>query len=127
VGEDSRHGKQSDGILTVNLTRCVTFAPRRRASGDIFQYMLAETEKKAENAARFDPDVTEVAPVECDQEPAMPSAINTRTATGRFFLTMAGAFAEMERGLIGERTSSALQHKKAGGARLGGMPFGFTA
>jgi DNA invertase Pin-like site-specific DNA recombinase len=40
---------------------------------------------------------------------------------------MAGAFAEMERALIGERTSAALQHKKANGVRLGGMPYGFTA
>lgn len=55
------------------------------------------------------------------------AAIDTRSAIGRFFLTMAAGFSEMERALIGERTATALQHKKASGVRLGGVPFGFTA
>ena len=40
-------------------------------------------------------------------------AINTATAMGRMFLTMAAGFAELERNLIGERTASALQVKKS--------------
>jgi site-specific DNA recombinase len=55
------------------------------------------------------------------------TAIDTRSAMGRFFLTMAAGFSEMERSLIGERTSAALQYKKAMGVRLGGVPFGFTS
>jgi DNA invertase Pin-like site-specific DNA recombinase len=53
--------------------------------------------------------------------------LDTRSAMGRFFLTMAAGFAEMERALIGERTSAALQHLKRQGVRLGGAPFGFRA
>lgn len=52
--------------------------------------------------------------------------LDTRSAMGRFFLTMAAGFAEMERALIGERTSAALQHLKRQGVRLGGVPYGFS-
>lgn len=51
-------------------------------------------------------------------------AINTRSAMGRFMLTVVAGAAEMERNLIRERTSSALQHKKARGDRLGPPAFG---
>jgi DNA invertase Pin-like site-specific DNA recombinase len=46
---------------------------------------------------------------------------------GRMMLTMGAAFAEIERTLIGERTSAALQHIKRQGTRLGGVPYGFRA
>jgi len=41
------------------------------------------------------------------------SAIDTASAMGRMFFTMAAAFAEMERNLISERTKTALAHKRA--------------
>jgi DNA invertase Pin-like site-specific DNA recombinase len=53
--------------------------------------------------------------------------LDTRSAMGRLMLTMGAAFAEMERSLIGERTSAALQHMKRQGVRLGGAPYGFRA
>jgi DNA invertase Pin-like site-specific DNA recombinase len=53
--------------------------------------------------------------------------LDTRSPMGRMMLTMSSAFAELERSLIGERTSSALQHMKRQGVRLGGVPFGFRA
>lgn len=52
-------------------------------------------------------------------------ALNTRSAAGRFFLTIMAAAGEMERLLIGERTATALAEKKRQGVRLGGVPFGF--
>jgi site-specific DNA recombinase len=39
-------------------------------------------------------------------------SVNTRSAMGRMFFTMAAGFAELERGLIAERTSSAMKVKK---------------
>ena len=51
--------------------------------------------------------------------------LNTSTAMGRFFLNMLAAFAELERNMIAERTSTALQHKKASGAVYGPTPYGF--
>jgi len=41
--------------------------------------------------------------------------VDTTTVYGRVFLIMVAAFAEMERGLISERTSAALKHKAAAG------------
>lgn len=52
--------------------------------------------------------------------------MNTASAMGRFFLTVMAGAAEMERNLIRERTSTALQHKKRNGQRLGAPPLGFT-
>ncbi|HLJ58980.1 MAG TPA: recombinase family protein [bacterium] len=51
--------------------------------------------------------------------------LNTASAMGRMFLTISAAFAELERNLISERTSQALQHKKSRGEPVGRPPFGF--
>jgi site-specific DNA recombinase len=53
-------------------------------------------------------------------------AIDTSTAMGRFFLTVMAGAAEMERNLVAERTSTALQHLKANGVQLGGEALGWT-
>lgn len=52
--------------------------------------------------------------------------IDTDSAMGKFFLTIMGAMAQMERELISERTSTALQYKKELGASLGKIPFGYS-
>ena len=53
------------------------------------------------------------------------NAVDTRSAMGRMFLTMAAGFAEMERNLIAERTKAALDRKRERGERLGGhLPYG---
>jgi len=53
------------------------------------------------------------------------NAIDTTSAMGRMFLTMAAGFAELERGLISERTKAALDVKRARGEYVGGtVPYG---
>jgi DNA invertase Pin-like site-specific DNA recombinase len=53
-------------------------------------------------------------------------SVDTSSAIGRFFLTMLAGVAEMERKMIGERTSAALRHKVATLQKAGGKaPFGF--
>lgn len=52
--------------------------------------------------------------------------INTASAMGRFFLSMMAGFAELERNLIAERTSTALTHKKAHREAYGPTPYGFN-
>lgn len=42
-------------------------------------------------------------------------SLDTRSAIGRYFLTMLAGFAELERGLIAERIRAALSHKAAAG------------
>ena len=53
--------------------------------------------------------------------------INTGTAMGRMFLTMMAGFAELERGMIAERTASALRHKKERREVYNHAPLGFQA
>ena len=52
--------------------------------------------------------------------------LDTTSALGRFFYTLLASLGQMERELIGERTSSALQHMIANGQKTGGyVPYGF--
>ncbi len=51
--------------------------------------------------------------------------VDTKSATGKFFLTIISAVAQMERDLIAERTRDALSHKKLKGEWAGRVPFGF--
>lgn len=56
--------------------------------------------------------------------------IDTSSASGKFFLTVMGAMAQMERDLIAERTIDALQELTRQGRRLGSpdkLPFGFKS
>lgn len=53
------------------------------------------------------------------------TCLNTGSAMGRMFLTMAAGFAELERNLISERTSAAMTHLKAGCRHVGSPATGF--
>lgn len=56
---------------------------------------------------------------------SLTEQIDTDTAMGKFFLTVMGALAQMERELISERTREALAFKKQRGDRLGTTPLGY--
>lgn len=51
--------------------------------------------------------------------------IDTKSAIGKFFLTITAAFAQMERDTISERTSFALKEKRRQGKLAGNIPYGF--
>lgn len=51
--------------------------------------------------------------------------LDTQSAMGKFFFTIAAAFAEMERNLISERTREALGHKRAHGQVYNHVPYGY--
>ena len=53
------------------------------------------------------------------------TCLNTGSAMGRMFLTMAAGFAELERNLISERTTTAMTHLKAEGRHVGSPATGF--
>jgi len=53
--------------------------------------------------------------------------IDTKTATGRFFITILSALAQMERDLISERTKGALNYKRSQGGLAGGVPYGYNS
>ena len=52
-------------------------------------------------------------------------SLDTQSAMGKFFFTLTAALAEMERGLIGERTRAALARKKERREIYGEVPYGF--
>src|SRR5690606_23079772 len=52
-------------------------------------------------------------------------SIDTSSAMGRFFLTVMAGAAELERGMVAERTAAAMAHVKAQGRRVGAVPYGF--
>ena len=51
--------------------------------------------------------------------------VDTSTAMGRFFLTVMAGAAELERGMVSERTAVAMAHVKATGRRVGAVPYGY--
>jgi site-specific DNA recombinase len=52
--------------------------------------------------------------------------LDTQSAIGRFVVRTLASLAEMERDMISERTTAALQSKKANGQRVGEIPFGYA-
>ena len=50
--------------------------------------------------------------------------VDTSTAMGRFFLTVMAGAAELERGMVAERTTSAMAYVKSQGRRVGAVPYG---
>ncbi len=53
--------------------------------------------------------------------------IDTKTAMGKFFITVLSALAQMERDQISERTKGALSYKRSQGGRAGGIPYGYKS
>jgi len=54
--------------------------------------------------------------------------LDTQSALGRFFFTLTASLAEMERGIISERTSAALAQKRSRGEKTGGdVPYGYRS
>lgn len=56
---------------------------------------------------------------------SISETLDTQSAMGRFFFTLTAALAEMERGIIGERTKTALAYKKSQGRVYGKVAYGF--
>lgn len=53
--------------------------------------------------------------------------IDTSSAMGEFFFTLLAALGQLERKMIGERTSMALKHKKQNNEVYSPVPFGYSA
>ena len=58
---------------------------------------------------------------------SLAERIDTSSAMGRFFFQVMGALAELERGIVAERTSTAMRVKQAKGEYTGGnVPYGYA-
>jgi len=58
---------------------------------------------------------------------SLSEQIDTTTAAGKMMFQMLAVLAEFERNLVGERTATALQHKKRTGQVYSALPYGFQA
>lgn len=56
---------------------------------------------------------------------SLSEKIDTTTAAGKMVFRMLAVLSEFERDQVSERTTAALQHKKAKGERVGSVPYGF--
>lgn len=56
---------------------------------------------------------------------SLSEKLDTGSAMGRFFFTLVASLAEMERGIIAERTAAAHAHKRSKGEATGHAPFGW--
>jgi DNA invertase Pin-like site-specific DNA recombinase len=56
---------------------------------------------------------------------SLSEKLDTTSAAGRMIFRLLAVLAEFERELIGERTKAAMQHMRAEGKRVGGIPYGF--
>lgn len=56
---------------------------------------------------------------------SVTESIDTQSAMGKFFFSIAASFAEMERNLISERTRDALRYKKEKGEVYNHAPYGY--
>jgi len=56
---------------------------------------------------------------------SLSEKIDTLSASGKMLFRLLAVLAEFERDLIAERTTTAMQHKKARGERVGKIPFGY--
>ena len=57
---------------------------------------------------------------------SLTEKLDTSTATGKFFFTLLASLAEMERGIIAERTAAAHAFKRSKGEVTGHAPFGWS-
>ena len=64
---------------------------------------------------------------QCVSFHSIQESLDTKSAMGKFFFTIMAGVAEMERNLIGERTTAALAYKRSNGEKTGGdIPFGYN-
>ena len=56
---------------------------------------------------------------------SVADSLDTRTAAGRLVLNIMVSVSQWEREAIGERTRDAMAHKRAGGFRVGNLPYGY--
>lgn len=94
-------GKQAEAVIVYKLDRL------SRRTRDLL-FLIEEVFKKG-NTRFF----------------SLTEQIDTETAIGKFFLTLMGAMAQMERELIAERTKATLAYKKEQGESLGHIPYGY--
>ena len=118
IRDEGKSGKDlnRDGIKRI-ITLC-----QKRAIDHIIVYKLDRLSRRTLDLLTLVEEVFKLNNVEFH---SITEKIDTSTAQGKFFLTIIGAMAQMERDLVAERTKEALRYKKSSFEVYSPTPFGF--
>lgn len=125
IGIISDEGKSGKNLNRAGVQQLISLAQSKEIDA-VVVYKLDRLTRSTRNLLYLVEDVFATNKVEFF---SLNENIDTTNATGKFFLTIMGAMAEMERGLLSERTQDALQELVRQRRRLGSpdkVPFGFT-
>lgn len=117
-------GKSGKTINRPGLQKIITLINQKQIDG-VICYKLDRLTRKTRDLLYLIEDVFAKNNI---QFISLNENIDTSSASGKFFLTVMGAMAQMERDLIAERTIDALQELTRQGRRLGSpdmLPLGF--
>jgi DNA invertase Pin-like site-specific DNA recombinase len=108
-----------EGFSAKNLARPgISEALRQLASGEAGVLVVSKLDRLSRSLLDF-AQLMETAKRQGWELVVLDLAIDTSTPSGALMASVMASFAEYERRLIGQRTSAALQQKKAAGGRLG--------
>lgn len=117
---DQESGKS---VNRVGMKRLLELTSKRKPGfSGIAIYCLSRLFRNAEEALRYTSEWEKKGiALHSVQE-----QLDTKSPMGKFFFTLMAAIAEMERNVIAERTSDALECKKRNGEKTGGdVPYGY--
>lgn len=117
-------GKSGKTINRPGLQKIISLVNKKQIDG-VICYKLDRLTRKTRDLLYLIEDVFAKNGI---QFISLNENIDTSSASGKFFLTVMGAMAQMERDLIAERTTDALQELTRQGRRLGSpdkLPLGF--
>lgn len=117
-------GKSGKTMNRPGLQKIISLVKEKRVDG-VICYKLDRLTRKTRDLLYLIEDVFAKNDI---QFISLNENIDTSSASGKFFLTVMGAMAQMERDLIAERTIDALQELTRQGRRLGSpdrIPLGF--
>jgi DNA invertase Pin-like site-specific DNA recombinase len=108
-----------EGVSAKNLSRPgIAWALEQLAAGEASVLVVSKLDRLSRSLLDF-ANLMDTAKRQGWEVVALDLAIDTSTPSGALMANVMASFAQFERQLIGQRTSAALQAKKAAGARLG--------
>jgi DNA invertase Pin-like site-specific DNA recombinase len=108
-----------EGVSAKNLSRPgIAWALGALANGEASTLVVSKLDRLSRSLLDF-ANLMDTAKRQGWELVVLDLAIDTATPSGALMANVMASFAEYERQLIGQRTSAALQAKKASGARLG--------
>jgi DNA invertase Pin-like site-specific DNA recombinase len=121
VGEETDAGLSAGTLERPGLTRALDMLRRREADA----IAVTKLDRLTRSVKDLGALVETYFAVGKGALISLGETIDTRSAGGRLVLNVLGSVAQWEREAIAERTTVALQHKRAKGERVGSVPFGF--